>query len=90
MATATDLPLSMLSSSANWSARAVMPSAIRQIIRCRSAGVVVGHGPSSNARRAARTARSTSSGPLCGTVVMTCSVAGSTVSNRRPETDSTH
>jgi hypothetical protein len=49
-----------------------------------------GHGPSSNAARAAATAASTSSRPARGTVAHARAVYGSTVSNVAPETASTH
>ena len=53
-------------------------------------GSATRHGPLSNARRAAGPRVRRRSTPLCGTVVSTASVAGSTVSNRRPESASTH
>src|SRR5690349_23801426 len=48
-----------------------------------------GHGPLSNAARAARTARSTSSTPASATTVIGSSVAGFDVVNVRPEAAST-
>ena len=51
----------------------LMPSA-------RSAGVILGHGPSSKARRAAATAASMSAGDASGTRPMTSSVWGETTS----------
>ena len=47
-------------------------------------GASCAHGPSSNASRAARTARSTSSPPACGTCAISRPVAGSSVANVRP------
>src|SRR5262245_138952 len=82
------LPLSSVSSrassSAFWSTRS--PSFHRT--RERSIGFIFAHGPS-NAARAARTARSTSSAPASATVVMGSSVAGFVVVSGAPEAAST-
>ncbi len=63
---------------------------MRQIRRCRSDGVVRDHGPSSNARRAAATARSSSAAAPCATSVIFSPVAGSKVGNVRPDAAFTH
>src|SRR6266545_6019916 len=82
------LPLSSVSrrasSSACWSTRSPSFHSTRE----RSMGFIFDHVPSS-AARAALTARSTSSGPASATVVMGSSVAGFTVVNVAPETEST-
>jgi hypothetical protein len=51
-------------------------SAIRRSTRIRSPARARGHGPSSKARRAARTARSTSPGPATGNEATCSPVAG--------------
>jgi hypothetical protein len=51
-------------------------SAIRMSTRWRSIGVVFGHGPSSNAFRAAAIARCMSSTPASGALPIVASVAG--------------
>jgi hypothetical protein len=51
-------------------------SAILRSTRARSPARVRGHGPSSNATRAARTARSTSAGPAIGNEATSSPVAG--------------
>ena len=61
----------------------LMPSA-------RSAGVMRGHGPSSNAWRAAVTARSMSAGEASGTRPMTSSVCGEMTSIEPVPSGSTH
>src|SRR5437868_5876970 len=53
-----------------------MPCDSARIMAARSAGVVCGHGPSSNALRAASTARSMSPSEPSGTTPTTSSVAG--------------
>src|SRR5262245_8508518 len=58
-------------------------------IFCRSAGLIFGHGPPSNAARAAWTARSTSSTPASATAQIGSSVAGFMVVMVRPEAAST-
>ena len=60
------------------------------MIRPRSDGVILPHGPSSNARRAARTARSMSSAPPSATRASVSPVAGSGVSNVLPDAASHH
>ena len=59
-------------------------AAIRCMMRDRSSGVMRGHGPSSNARRAAATARSTSSTPALAMRPTGSFVVGLTVSNVSP------
>lgn len=61
---------------ANSSYRTAKASLIRVITAIRSSSVIRGQGPSSKARRAAVTARSTSASEACGTRPMTCSVCG--------------
>ena len=56
----------------------------------RSPGLICGHGPESNARRAAATARSTSSFDASGTVAMTSSVSGEITSMVAVLDGSTH
>lgn len=60
--------------------RAATPSLIRVTTAIRSSTVIRGQGPSSKARRAAATARSTSAAEACGTRPMTSSVCGETTS----------
>jgi hypothetical protein len=67
-----------------------MISEARNRILARSRSLVRGHTPSSNARRAAATARSMSGSAASATVAMVAAVEGSTTSKRRPETGSTH
>ncbi len=55
-----------------------MPWLIRAMTSARSAGAIRGHGPSSNARRAAATAASTSATLAAGTRAKTSSVCGET------------
>ena len=68
-------------SSAAWDSRY---SAIRISAAARSAGFVKGHGPSSNALRAASMATTASLGEASGTVPMTSSLAGLMTSIDRP------
>lgn len=70
------VPFSVLMTRAISSYRAANASLIRVITAIRSSTVIRGQGPSSNARRAAATARSTSPSQACGTRPMTCSVCG--------------
>ena len=88
-ATARGLPLSRVSSSANSSKCSVMRSPILQMIRPRSDGVMRLHGPSSKARRAARTARSMSTASPSATSASISPVAGLMVSKVLPDTAST-
>jgi hypothetical protein len=74
------LPLFLVSISASSSARVRTISASLNRMRPRSWAVVVFHGPSSNAARAAATARSTSALPASGTRAMTSPVDGSMTS----------
>src|SRR5580692_472111 len=67
-----------------------MASASLYRSRPRSAALIFGHGPDSNALRAAFTARSTSALSPSATLQMTSPVAGFCVSNVLPETESTH
>src|SRR6185436_13355948 len=83
------LPLSRVSSRAISSACARIKSPSFQRMRWRSAGRIFGQGPLSNAARAARTARSTSSGPALATVQIGSSVAGLYVVKVSPEAAST-
>ena len=57
-------------------ARACSAADSRLSTSARSTGLMCGHGPSSNARRAAATAASMSAGLPCGTSPMTSSDAG--------------
>ena len=63
---------------------------MRQMMRPRSDGVILLHGPSSKARRAARTARPTSSESPSATRASVSPVAGLGVSNVLPDAASTH
>ena len=85
-----DLPLSKASSWPNSSARSVSRSPTRQSRRSRSFGFIRAHGPSSNARRAARTARSTSAASPWATSVMGAVVAGSKVVKVLPDAAPVH
>src|SRR5258708_5438546 len=86
----TGLPLSSDSSSASSSAYFMMRSPMRQTSLPRSDGVIAGHGPVSNARRAADTARSTSSLSPSATRATTSPVAGLVTSNVLPDAAGTH
>jgi hypothetical protein len=77
-------PVSNVSSSAIRAPRALIASAIRRRTRARSAGSSCGHGPCSNARRAAATARSTSATSPAATSAYGSFVTGSAVGNVRP------
>src|SRR5437588_4956684 len=91
LASAIGLPESVDSSWESRSSSRRTMSAARSRIRPRSRGLVLGHHePSSNARRAAVTARSTSFESASGTVATTSPVAGFTTSKRPPATASTH
>ena len=79
------LPVLRASSSASSAPCSSMRSAIRSRTAARSAGSARDHEPSANARRAAMTARSTSTGPPSGTRAMGRDVAGSTTSIHRPD-----
>ena len=70
----------------NSSACARTSSAIRRRTFARSAAFIVGQGPSSNARRAAATAASTSAACPSDASVMGSFVAGSSVVNVPPAT----
>ena len=83
-------PASRILRSTSCSRRRRNDSPIRSMIAPRSRGVIRGHGPSSNALRAAATARSTSAGVACGTVPITSSVAGLTTSRASSPLLSTH
>ena len=63
---------------------------MRQMIRPRSDGVILLHGPVSNARRAAFTARSMSSASPSATRARVSPVAGLGVSNVFPDAESDH
>src|SRR5450759_5859600 len=89
-ATARGLPLSSDSSSASSSAFSRMRSPIFQISLPRSLGVRLRHGPDSNARRAAFTARLMSSLPLSGTRAITDASAGLNTSNNFPDAAGDH
>src|SRR6267378_2965978 len=67
-----------------------MRSPMRQTSLPRSLGVIVRHGPDSNARRAAATARLMSSLPLSGTRAMTDASAGLNTSNSLPDAAGVH
>ena len=67
-----------------------MRSPIRQMMRPRSDGVILLHGPSSNALRAARTARLMSSASPSATRARVSPVAGLGVSNVLPDAASAH
>jgi hypothetical protein len=83
-------PISVAVTRAMSSLRARSASAARRSTAARSAGGVRGHGPSSNARRAAATARSMSAGSASGTCPTTSSVDGETTPNRSDAAGSTH
>lgn len=74
------VPFSELMTRAISSYRTANPSLIRVTTAIRSSRLVRAQGPSSNARRPAATARSTSASQACGTRPMTCSVCGETTS----------
>ena len=71
-------------------ARSVTYSPMRASAAARSSGDVRGHGPLSNASRAAATARSTSALVARGTYPMTSSVDGEITSMRPPSAAGTH
>jgi hypothetical protein len=73
----TVAPVSATIRSCSSGCRSVRISAIREMIRPRSAGLSQGQGPSSKARRAAATARCISVPVESGTLPITSSVAGS-------------
>ena len=89
-ATASGFPLSTDSSSANSSRLRSTSSANFHNSRPRSDAVIFRHGPSSKARRAARTARSTSSLSASATVVSTVPVAGLYTGKVLPDAAPTH
>ena len=70
------IPISAVTSRAASSVRASSAAASRSSASARSAGGQVAQVPSSNARRAERTARSTSTPTADGTAPTTSSVAG--------------
>src|SRR5215475_13501230 len=80
--------MSVVSASASISALASIRSANLCSSAPRSAKPIRGHGPWSEARRAAWTARSASSAPPSATSAQGSRVHGSTEANRSPETDS--
>jgi hypothetical protein len=80
------MPMSSTSRSMNSSACARTRSAMRRRVFARSAAFIFGQGPSSNARRAAATARSTSAAAPSAASVIGSLVAGSSVVNVAPET----
>ena len=84
-ATAYGLPLSIDSSSASSSRSRSMRSASRHSKRPFSDGLTLAQTPSSKARRAAATARSTSALSPSGTLAITAPVAGLYTSNVLPE-----
>ncbi len=73
------MPISAVTSRAVSSARASSAAASRSSAAARSAGRSSGQPPSSNARRAAATATSTSRSIIDGTAPVTSSVAGLTI-----------
>src|SRR5947209_105554 len=83
-------PISVVIVSANSCDRAWMPCDSARIMSARSLGVVCGHGPSSNALRAASTARSMSPSAPSGTTPTTSSVAGLITSMVLPLAGATH
>ena len=89
-ASRTGLPLSIVSSRASSSARASSASATAKRSLPRLRASIPLHFPSSKARRAAATARSTSAASPSATCVSTSPVAGFTVSNVFPDAASTH
>ena len=78
------LPASMVSMIPSSRPLASISSAQRTRIRLRSPGLRRDQRPSSAARRAAATARSTSAGPPCATSAIGRPVAGFSVTNRPP------
>ncbi len=84
------LPLLTLSSSASSSAFLSTSSARRHISASRCAGSMSGHGPFSNAARAAATARLTSSELASATRAISRPVAGSITAIDSLDFDSTH
>ncbi|MNF90484.1 hypothetical protein D3C84_730490 [compost metagenome] len=85
----TGLPMLSESSSANSSRLARSSSQSRIRIFLRSTGAIRAHGPSSNARRAERTARFTSSSPHAVTDASSWLVAGLITSKVAPEAHAT-
>lgn len=86
----TGLPLSIDSSSANSSIRSSISSRMRQTIRLRSDGLILPQGPSTSARRAAATAKSTSTPSPLAAVEISAPVAGSNTGNVSPVNASMH
>jgi hypothetical protein len=78
------LPQLVVSMTAISGSRSRKIAAILCMMRDRSSGVMRGHGPSSNAWRAAATARSTSSTPALAMRPTGSLVVGVTVSNVSP------
>src|SRR5207248_8225038 len=89
-ATAIGLPLSSDSSSASSSVYFEMRSPMRHTILLRSEGVIAGQGPDSNARRAARTAASTSRLSPSAARAMVAPLAGFFTSKVASETAGSH
>ena len=84
------LPLSRVSSSASSSKCSNTRSPSLQISRPRSVAVIAGQGPLSNARRAARTARSMSTSSACAHSAKSLPVAGLWVWKVCPDFAFTH
>ncbi len=74
--TASGAPISAVNEATMSSKRCSTSWRMRRSAAARSAASMRGHGPSSNARRAAATAASTSAGCASGTVAITSSVTG--------------
>ena len=83
-------PVLTLSSRAISSRLAPIRSASFHSMRARSAAAIRGHGPWSNARRAAWTARSTSRSSPFATWALTSSVAGLMVAYVSPDAGGRH
>jgi len=83
-------PISCVMQSAYCCARACSAADKRAIASARSLAAMRGHGPSSNARRAAATARSMSSVVASGTLAMVSSVRGEITSSVSRPVDATH
>ena len=83
-------PFSAEMSLAKSSILAMIPAEIVAMMSARSAGLMRGHGPRSNASRAAATALSMSAVVDTGTLPMTSSVAGETTSRVSEPVGATH
>src|SRR5215831_14535556 len=84
------LPLSIVSTRPNSSARCISRSAARMRIRPRWRGFMAAQGPDAKALLAAATARSRSSRAASATSAMVSPVAGFVVANRFPDADGTN